>query len=161
MENEKEHKEELLDKETRLKPPKEDSDDTTSNGSADSMEYEVSARRSRRAMRRDYKAFKRENSGFWAWFNSIILLFSLGMGGGTYYFLQDPDNVSCGGIKLVLWTTIILHFVNSLMAMINLCGLEMKLCNSNMVCCFSIFEMTMLVFMQVTYFRSQDDNCIT
>ena len=88
------------------------------------------------------------------WFNLTIVLFSIGLSVGTYFVVSDENAPSCGGIKMVLWAVICLHFVNTLMCLINLCGLEVKLCNSNGVCCFSIFEMTMLVWMQVTYFRS-------
>ena len=76
-------KQELLQKR-----PKEDSDDTSSNGTANSDNYEVSARRQRRATRRSYKAFKRENSRFWKVFNSAIVFFSLGFAVGTYFILD-------------------------------------------------------------------------
>uniref|UniRef100_A0A7S3N4K5 Uncharacterized protein n=1 Tax=Strombidium inclinatum TaxID=197538 RepID=A0A7S3N4K5_9SPIT len=147
-------------KQNLLKPEKMDSDDTSSNGTDDSDNYEVSARRSRRATRRQYKTFVRENKGFWMWFNLTIVLFSIGLSVGTYFIVKDPEAPSCGGIKMVLWAVICLHFMNSLMCLVNLCGMEVKLCNSNMVCCFSIFELTMLVWMQVTYFRSQEYTCM-
>ena len=146
----------------RIPRPKENPDDTTSYEDNDSDNYEVSARRSRRRARRQYIEFKDENKRFWLWFNLLIVFFSLGFATGTYFILeQEKYTEACGGIYIVLWAVICLHAINSLVCLINLCGLEVKLCNSNMVCCFGIFEMTILVWMQVTYFRSQEDSCMT
>ena len=64
-----------------------DSDDTTSNGTAPNDDYEVSARRMRRERRRSYKAFKKDNAGFWMWFNLIIVLGSILFQVGTYYVI--------------------------------------------------------------------------
>uniref|UniRef100_A0A7S3CN82 Uncharacterized protein n=1 Tax=Strombidium rassoulzadegani TaxID=1082188 RepID=A0A7S3CN82_9SPIT len=145
-----------------FKVAKEDSDDTSSDGNADSDNYEVNARRNRRAARRQYKQFIQENRKFWLSFNLAIIFFSLGFALGTYFILEMEEySDTCGGINIVLWAVICLHFVNLLVSLVNICGLEIKLCNSNMVCCFSIFELTVLVWMQVTYFRSQEDSCMT
>ena len=54
---------------------------------------------------------------------------------------------SCSGIFIVLWAVICLHAMNILVSLVNLCNLEVKLCNYNMVCCFSLFEITILVWM--------------
>ena len=62
---------------------------------------------------------------------------------------------------MTLYTVVWMHAVNIMMCLINLCGLETKLCNSNMVCCFLIFEIMMLVWIQVSYFNSQSGNCLT
>ena len=136
-----------------------DSDDTTSNGTAPNDEYEVSARRMRRERRRSYKAFKRDNKGFWMWFNLIIVLFSVLFQVGTYYVLEWSES-DCGNLRLTLYCVIMLHGVNTFMGLLNLAGCETKCCNANMVCFFMIFELGSLLWMQVSYFMSQDRNCM-
>ena len=146
----------------QAKPPKEDSDDTTSNGTEDSDLPEVNARRSRRATRRSYKSFVKENKPFWRCFNVSIVFFSLGFAVGTYFiFEDDSERDDCGGIQFVLYGVIALHMVNFMVGFINLIGKEVACCNQNMVTCLSIFEVTILVWMQISYFRAQDDNCMT
>ena len=142
------------DKESKI-----DSDDTTSNGSAPNDEYEVSARRMKRARRRSYKAFKNENKSFWMWFNLTIVLFSLMFLVGTYYVL-DWNISDCGNLRLTLYTVIILHSMNIFMCLLNLSGCETRCCNQNMICFFMMFEMGTLMWMQVSYFMSQDRNCM-
>ena len=94
------------------------------------------------------------------WFNLIIAFFSAGFMVGTYFILENNTN-DCGSLRLVLYAVICLHFINIIMTLINLCGLEVKICNGNSICAFSIFEITVLVWMQVSYFKSQDSNCLT
>ena len=94
------------------------------------------------------------------WFNLIIAFFSAGFMVGTYFILENNDN-DCGSLRIVLYAVICLHFINILMTLINLCGLEVKICNGNAICAFSIFEITILCWMQVSYFKSQNSNCLT
>ena len=140
-------------KESLLKKQKIDSDDTDTDGVDSAGDIEVSARRSRREQRRQYKQFIKENKSFWMWFNLIIAFFSAGFMVGTYFILENNIN-DCGSLRLVLYAVICLHFINIIMTLINLCGLEVKVCNGNAICAFSIFEITILVWMQVSYFKS-------
>ena len=82
-----------------------------------------------------------------------IAFFSMGFLTGTYLVL-DNSVTDCGGIRFILWLVIVMHTLNILVTFINLCGLETKIFNSNMVCGFSLFEIGVLIFMQVTYFES-------
>ena len=50
--------------------------------------------------------------------------------------------------------------MNTLVSLINLTGLEIKLCTSNIVCALFLFEIGMLTFMQLSYFTSMKNNCI-
>ena len=89
-----------------------------------------------------------------------IAFFSMGFLTGTYLVL-DNSVTDCGGIRFILWMVIVMHTLNILVTFVNLCGLETKIFNSNMVCGFSLFEIGILIFMQVTYFESQENKCMT
>ena len=54
-----------------------------------------------------------------------------------------------------------LHIVNTLVCMLNLTGKEVSCCSSNILCGFGLYELGMLIFMQITYFTSQDNFCLT
>ena len=105
------------------------------------------------------------------WFNIIIAFFSTGLLVGTYFILENNDN-DCGSLRIVLYAVICLHFTNILITLINLCGLELKVCSGNAICAFSIYEITIcpkkiekyfkiLCWMQVSYFKSQSGTCMT
>ena len=96
-----------------------------SNGGSpsDASDEEVFARRARRERRRQYIKFVRENKSFWMWFNLIIVFFSIGFGVGTYLIL-DNAIADCGSLSLVLYAVITLHSANTVMCLINLCGIE-------------------------------------
>lgn len=143
------------------KKKKEDEDDTTSyEGDSDKSvdDYVVSAKKTRRARRQSYKKFKTENKGFWMWFNLLVAFFSAGFLTGTYLVLTSSTN-DCSGLALNLYVIICLHSSNIIMCLVNLCGLETKICNQNAVCCYMLFELAVLVFMQVSYFNSQYNDC--
>ena len=54
-----------------------------------------------------------------------------------------------------------MHIVNSLETLLNLTGLEKKLCGGMILCGFFIFEVTVLVYMQVIYFESMALECMS
>ena len=122
------------------------SDDTESKGTDNSDDPEVNARRARRHRRHQYKVFIRENKAFWMWFNLIVAFFSVGFGVGTYFILEYANN-NCGGLELVLWMVITLHAANTFMCLFNLCGIETKICNQNMICVFVIYEIVILAWL--------------
>ena len=146
----------------RTKKEKEDSDDTTSfEDNTEALDdFEVSAKQARRDRRRGYKSFIKENKSFWMWFNFTVAFFSAGFMVGTYLVLEDNTS-DCANLSFTLYAVVCLHGINILMSLVNLCGLETKICNQNAVCCYVLFEMTILVFMQVSYFSAQYSNCIT
>ena len=86
---------------------------------------------------------------------------------GTYLIIDyntesTGQTVSgCGNLKFTLWLVICMHAVNIVMGLLNLCKLETKICNQNFICALMLYEIAMLVLMQVTYFNSQYSNCIT
>ncbi len=47
-----------------------------------------------------------------------------------------------------------MHIVNAFETLLNITGLEKKLCTGISMSIFFVFEMTVLVFMQVSYFES-------
>lgn len=115
-------------------------------------------RRQGRGSRRQYRAFIRENKSFWMWFNMTIVFVSLGFGVGTYFILNIGET-DCAMMNMMLWLVIMLHFVNLFASLLNLCGMEKKICNSTLVCAFMIYEVSVLVMMQVTYFNAQSKSC--
>jgi hypothetical protein len=62
---------------------------------------------------------------------------------------------------MVLWFNIMLHTLNLLITLVNLCGYETKLFNCNMVCGISMFQISIFCFMQFVYFEAQDSKCMT
>ncbi len=108
-----------------------------------------------------YDRFLVDNKKPWIWFNILTTLGSIGLAVGTFLVVwrQRED---CGGMKTALWLVFIMHIVNALETLLNLTGLERKLCTSFMMCGFFIFEVTVLIYMQVVYFEAmQISICIT
>ena len=135
--------------------------DTVSSGFESDTEYEVIARRRARGQRKMYRAFIKDNKSFWMWFNLTLALFCMGSLAGTYFILENDESSSCLELRFVLWAVVVTHALNVLVCFINLCGLEIKLCNSNFVCCFALYELLILVWMQFAYFKSQgEDKCM-
>ena len=100
-----------------------------------------------------YVKFVRENKKFWVTFNVLTSLGSIALAVGTYLFLDYfPDDCEEQNIRLPLWFVFGMHIVNAVETIMNLTGLEMKICKGWVVCGFFIFEVTILVFMQVAFF---------
>ena len=55
----------------------------------------------------------------------------------------------------------VLHGLNAILCMINLCGLEIRLCNFNAICTLGFVELLALVWLQWGYFNAQEFLCIT
>ena len=92
------------------------------------------------------------------------MFISLGLGIGSYFILDNNNKnnlSSCGGLKEALYAVMSMHAVNTMLSLINLCGCETWCCSSNLVCGFAIFEIGMLVFMQITYFTAQNYYCLS
>ena len=85
---------------------------------------------------------------------------SIGCAVGTYLVL-DYSEFDCDvtPLRLPLWMVFGMHIVNSLETLMNLTGLEQKICHTYVLTGFFIFELVVLVFMQVAYFEAQE--CIT
>ena len=136
-----------------------DEDDSyfNSDGAADSGNFEVAARRRVRKTKRLYKFFIKENRNFWLFFNLGMIVISIVFGFGTYFILvSDKD---CPSLRQILYATIPLNIMNVGVSAVNLTGNETKICSSNMICLLALIEITMMVWMQVTYFNAQE--CIS
>ena len=102
-----------------------------------------------------YDKFLSENKKPWMWFNLMSTLGSIGLALGTFFIVYNSQyNCSYSDLKLTLWLVFAMHLVNTLETLLNLTGLERRLCNGPVVCVFFIFEITILVYMQVVYFES-------
>ena len=60
-----------------------------------------------------------------------------------------------GNLKLPLYFVFVLHVVNTIESFINVFGCEKKICTGMVLCGFFIFEVTVLIYMQVLYFDSK------
>jgi hypothetical protein len=102
-----------------------------------------------------YERFLTENKKPWLWFNLLTTLGSIGLAVGTFFVVTNSVySCSVSDLKLTLWLVFTMHLINALETVLNLTGLERKLCTGPMMCVFFIFEVTVLVYMQVVYFES-------
>lgn len=89
-----------------------------------------------------------------------MTLGSIGLAVGTYLILDYSEfNCDASNLRLPLWMVFGMHIVNSCETILNLTGFERKLCTTPILCGFFIFQLVVLVYMQVAYFESQD--CVT
>ncbi len=93
-----------------------------------------------------YANFLVENRKPWLWFNLLATLGSIGLAVGTFLVVWNQRE-DCGGLKTALWLVFAMHIVNTFETILNLTGLEKKLCTGFIVCGFFIFEVTVLVYM--------------
>ena len=93
------------------------------------------------------------------WFNCLIIFFSIGFSIGSYFILEW-NIADCDSLRFVLYSVITLHMSNMTFAMINLAGFETKCCNINMIGIFFIYEISILMWMQFSYFDSQKRDCM-
>ena len=62
---------------------------------------------------------------------------------------------SCLGLRMTLYLTFSLHALNIFLVLLNLVGLERKLCTQFSTTMLFITEIALLTYMQVMYFQSQ------
>jgi hypothetical protein len=62
-------------------------------------------------------------------------------------------------MKTALWLVFAMHIFNCVETIMNIFGLEKKLCSGVMLCGFFVFEITTLIYMQVIYFESMEVYC--
>ena len=82
------------------------------------------------AAMQNYEDFLEHNSGFWNWFNIIVLLSSSLMGVGCILILKSNarSGTSCGGLRETIYVVTGMHIFNALLGLINLTKLERKCC---------------------------------
>ena len=102
-----------------------------------------------------YENFTKDHRREWMCFNIFATLISIGLGVGTIVILSaKSEEEDCRGIKFTLYMVLLLHIVNTFEMLLNMTGFEKKLCSGSAVFFFFIFEVTVLVYMQVVYFDS-------
>ena len=65
----------------------------------------------------------------------------------------------CGGIQVGLWSLVAFHVVTGVFSAMALCGLEKAICGWKLLTAFVVFDLIVLTWAQVTYFRSQAHDC--
>ena len=103
--------------------------------------------------------FVNENRRFWLCFNFWAIVISIGLAVGTYLVVTSATE-DCSTLKNTLWLVFIMHIVNVVETLFNVTGLEKKLCTGQLLCGFFVFEVTVLVYMQVSYFEAMAQNCL-
>ena len=113
-------------------------------------------RRKNRERRGAYRRFISEHQEGWRTFNAIVLLVYIAMSLGSYQAIQYNRNYGkdCAGLRSVIWTSMLLHWMNALLCFMNLCKLETKICFYNAICTIGIIEMIVIAWLQVGYFNS-------
>jgi hypothetical protein len=102
-----------------------------------------------------YSTFLADYRKQWLIFNGMSTLGSIGLAVGTFFVVyESPYSCSVSDLKLTLWLVFAMHIVNTFETLLNLTGLERRLCTGPAVCVFFIFEVTVLIYMQIVYFES-------
>lgn len=87
------------------------------------------------------------------------------MASGSYEVIQynKLEKEDCAGLRIISWSALVLHAINSLVTLINICGLEMKVCCYDAIVTLGVVEMIMIIWLQVGYFNAQESEagCIT
>jgi len=73
---------------------------------------------------------------------------------GTALILQEYE-AACNSIDLVLYFVIALHTFNIVIAFVNLIGKD-SICFGSLICGIALFELGVLIFMQIGYFEAMD-----
>jgi hypothetical protein len=94
------------------------------------------------------------------WFNMVVVFLSLSFIIGSYFVLTW-NIADCDSLRFVIYAVCVLHATNMLVGMINLCKCETKVCNMNFIVLFLVYEMAVLLWMNVTYFNSQRRDCMS
>ena len=77
------------------------------------------------------------------------------------YVAEDDPTYICRPLNAAMYLTFGQHVVNCFVALICLAGLEHKICFSNLLCGFIIYEFGMLIYLQIAYFNSMTDDCMS
>ena len=113
-----------------------------------------------------YEKFIKAKKKEWLVFNAATTLISILMTIGTWFVITTHDGEDCRNLKRSLYIVMVMHGANSIEALMNLTGLERKLCSGFAACLFFIFESTIVIYMQVVYFGAMPneaelfDGCI-
>lgn len=118
-------------------------------------------RRDKRARRHAFRKFVAENKKAWLKFNTVVLIVSILFIVCNFFVgrLNETKNegATCGNLSGVRYIDYVLHSVNVIITIINLTGLNAKLCHGNIVLGAFIFELIMLGWKQLIYFQAQSE----
>ena len=78
--------------------------------------------------------------------------------------LADKADVSynypeCENMTVVCWALFTLHVINCIFSLMALCSLEKRICISHVLLALVIYDVVILVWAQVVYFKAQSFNC--
>lgn len=78
------------------------------------------------------------------------------MASGSYEVIKynERERSDCGGLRIILWSALFLHSINTFVTLINVCGLEMKICCYDAIVTLGVVEMIAIVWLQVGYFNA-------
>ena len=83
-------------------------------------------------------------------FGSIILA----IGSSKVIDYNREYSQDCEGMRGVVWTSMLMHAVNSVFCLINLAKLETKLCFFNLILFLGIAELIAMAWLQWGYFNA-------
>ena len=119
------------------------------------MEEQTQFRRQQTQGMNRYEKFKKQNRSFWLVFNLIAIVLSVACAVGTFLILfSDEERCLLASLNIALALVLSLHVVNTIEFLLNLTGLEVWCCNGTVMCGYFIFELTILIYMQVIYFQA-------
>ena len=104
-----------------------------------------------------YEKFIKAKKKEWLVFNAATIAISILMAIGTWFIISTHDGEDCRNLKRCLYIVMVLHGANSIETLMNLVGLERKLCSGFAACIFLLFEATMVLYMHVVYFSAMPD----
>ena len=109
-----------------------------------------------------YRQFITEYKRGWCLFNVGMCILSLTLGISsisvvTHYEVTDCDSTClqyCNyvNIETGIWIVAVLHFMNFIETILNIAGIELKVCSGIVFCGYFALELSILIYMQVIYF---------
>ena len=110
-----------------------------------------------------YQKYLEKAKTQWKCFNMFAIAISAGLAVGTYAVIsikpvswditKDPGVDSCSDLRTTLWLVFCMHLTNAIECLINLFGCETKICTGMSLCIYFVFEITILIYSQVIYFK--------
>ncbi len=94
-----------------------------------------------------YEKFLKAKKTEWRIFNLSASVLSFVLAFGTYYVMKSHDGADCRNLCSTLSMVLLMHCINCGETLLNLVGLERKLCSNWMACMFMLFEATMIAYM--------------
>ena len=111
-----------------------------------------------------YIAFTVRFRCFWILINFVAILASAAMATGTILVLGKEHKSEivlpeCSAMSVVCWALFMLHICNFLFSSLAICGLEKRICITQVLLALMIFDGVVLIWAHATYFKSQSYDC--